>query len=93
MESAAHSRHPQILPLGCDLPGRVGGVKDFRLGLKCLTPPALPGTLAGGGVFEGERKGVMVASKMENLEPTGVKSRHFGVTGEKFDSRAASQKK
>lgn len=56
VESAAHSRHPQILPLGCNPPGRVGGVKDFRLGLKYLTPHALPGTLAGSGVFGKEKK-------------------------------------
>lgn len=93
VESAAHSRHPQILPLGCDLPGRVCGVKDFRQRLKYLTPHALPGTLAGSGVFEGERKGVRVASKMENLELTGVRKRHFGVTEEKTDSGVASQKK
>ena len=42
---------PQILPLGCPRPGRVGGVKDFRLGLKYLIPHALPGTLAGSEVF------------------------------------------
>lgn len=57
VESAVVSRHPQILPLGCNLPGRVGGVKDFRLGLKYLTPHALPGTLAGSGVFgKGEKR-------------------------------------
>lgn len=55
--SAAGSRHPQILPIGCNPPGRVGGVKDFRLGLKYLTPHALPGTLAGSGVFgRGEKR-------------------------------------
>ena len=68
VESAACSRHPQILPLGCNLPGRVGGVKDFRRRLKYLTPHALPGTLAGSGVFEGERKGVRVASKIGKIE-------------------------
>ncbi len=56
VESADHSRHPQILPLGCDLPGRVCGVKDFRQRLKYLTPHALPGTLAGSGVFEEREK-------------------------------------
>ena len=56
MGSAAVSRHPQILPLGYLRPGRVGGVKDFRLGLKYLTLPALTGTLAGSGVFGEGRK-------------------------------------
>ena len=47
---------PQILPLGCPEPGRVGSVKNFRLGLKYLTPHALPGTLAGSGVLgKGEK--------------------------------------
>ena len=69
VESAAHSRHPQILPLGCPEPGRVGGVKDFRPGLKYLTPPALSGTLAGSGVFgEGKksekRQGVVKKGKI-----------------------------
>lgn len=68
VESAAHSRYLQILPLGCNPPERVGGVKDFRRRLKYLTSPALPGTLAGSGVFGGRRKSVRVASKMENLE-------------------------
>ena len=71
----------------------MGGVKDFRRRLKYLTPHALPGTLAGSGVFEGERKSVRVASKMENLEPAGVRKGHFGVMGEKIDSRVALQKR
>ena len=58
-----------------------------------MTPHALPGTLAGSGVFEGERKSVRVASKMENLELTGVKNRCSGVTGVEIDSGVASQKK
>lgn len=57
MGSAAGSRHPQILPLGCNLSGRVGGIKDFRLGLKYLTPHALLGTLASSGAFgKGEKR-------------------------------------
>ena len=57
VEKYGGSRHLQILPLGRPLPGRVGGVKYFRLGLKCLTPHALTGTLAGSGVFgEKEKK-------------------------------------
>ena len=66
VESAAHSRHPQILPLGCDLPGRVCGVKDFRLGLKYLTPHALSGTLAGSGVFVKGEKRQDAVNKAEN---------------------------
>lgn len=72
MGSAAGSRHPQILPLGCLLPGRVGGVKDFRLGLKYLIPHALSGTLAGSGVLgKGEKE------KVEKRQ-SAVKKKKFG---------------
>ena len=93
MGSAANSRHPQILPLGCLIPGRVGGVKDFRLGLKYLTPHALPGTLAGSGVFGGREKSVKVQSKRKKIIATGVKNSHFGVTDVKIYSQMLSLKK
>jgi hypothetical protein len=51
----------------------VGGVKEFRLGLKYLTPHALPGTLAGSGVFGERRKGK-------------GKKRHGAVKKKKFGS-------
>lgn len=87
VEKYGDSRHLQILSLGCLPPGRVGGVKYFRLGLKCLTPHALPGTLADSGVFgEKEKKSVMVQSKKEKVIAIGVKNRHFGVRNEKMTS-------
>lgn len=92
MEKYGGSRYLQILPLGCLLPGRVGGVKCFRLGLKCLTPHTLPGTLADSEVFGGVRKSVMVQSKKEKVIVIGVKNRHFGVRNEKTDSRMLSLK-
>ena len=58
-----------------------------------MTPHALPGTLAGSGVFGGREKSVRVASKMENLKSTGVKNGHFGVTDVKIDSQVLSLKK
>ena len=42
---AAAADTPGYFPLGCKSLGRVGGVKHFRLGLKCLTPHALPNTI------------------------------------------------
>lgn len=92
VEKYGGSRHLQILLLGCLLPGRVGGVKYFRLGLKCLTPHALTGTLAGSGVFGEKEKSVMVQSKKEKVIAVGVKNRHFGVRNEKTDSRMLSPK-
>ena len=92
MEKYGDSRHLQILPLGCLPPGRVGGVKCFRLGLKCLTPHTLPGTLAGSEVFGGVRKSVRVQSKKDKAIAIGVKSRHFGVRNEKTDSQMLSLK-
>lgn len=43
--SAADADTPRYFPLGCESLGKVGGVKHFRLGLKCLTPHALPNTI------------------------------------------------
>ena len=57
-----------------------------------MTPHALPGTLAGSGVFGGREKSVRVASKMINSTLTGVKKGHFGVTDVKIDSKVLSQK-
>ena len=92
MEKYGGSRHLQILPLTCLSSGRVGGVKYFRLGLKCLTPHALLGTLAGSEVFGGVRKSVMVQSKNEKVVVIGVKNRHFGVKNGETDSYMLSLK-
>ena len=74
MGSAANSRHPQILPLGCLIPGRVGGVKDFRLGLKYLTLPALPPVHSPGAEYLGKE------------EKEKAKKRHGAVKKNKFGS-------
>lgn len=52
--------------------GRAAAVKDFRLGLKYLTPYALPGTLAGSGVFGEREKSVREQSKMGDSVLIGV---------------------
>ncbi len=57
-----------------------------------MTPHALPGKLAGSGVFGGREKSVRVLSKMKNLGSTGVKKWHFGVTDGKIDSQVLSLK-
>lgn len=58
-----------------------------------MTPHALPGTLAGSGVFGGREKSVKVQSKRKKIIATGVKNSHFGVTDVKIDSQMLSLKK
>ena len=63
------------------------------LPLGCNPPHALPGTLAGSGVFGQGEKSVRVASKMRKFTLTGVKKGHFDVTDVKIDSQMLSLKK
>ena len=92
MGSAAGSRHPQIHPLGCNLPGRVGGVKDFRLGLKILDTARTPRYTRRQRSVWGREKSVRVQSKKQKFIFCGVKNWYFGVNNEKTDSQMLSPK-